>query len=134
MVTAGRSSQHGSSPVTGYAYLDAVLDQPGSVIAMAHRGGALHPDLSGAENTLHAFRHAVDLGYRYLETDVHATSDGVLLAIHDEALDRVTDNVGLLADLTAEQVALARIARGARRAHHGRAAWRSSRTAGSTST
>ena len=77
---------------------------------MAHRGGALHPDLSGAENTVHAFRHAVDLGYRYLETDVHATSDGVLLAIHDEALDRVTDNVGLVADLTAEQVALARIA------------------------
>ena len=96
--------------MTGYAYLDAVLDQPGSVIAMAHRGGALHPDIPGAENTLHAFRHAVDLGYHYLETDVHATSDGVLLAFHDAALDRVTDHVGLLADHTAEQVALARIA------------------------
>jgi glycerophosphoryl diester phosphodiesterase len=107
-VTAGRSSQHGSSPVTGYAFLDAV--PPGSVLAMAHRGGALHPDLTGAENTMHAFRHAVDLGYRYLETDVHATSDGVLLAFHDEALDRVTDHVGLVADHTAEQVALARIA------------------------
>jgi glycerophosphoryl diester phosphodiesterase len=107
-VTAGRSSQHGSSPVTGYAFLDEV--RPGSVLAMAHRGGALHPDLTGAENTMHAFRHAVGLGYRYLETDVHATSDGVLLAFHDEALDRVTDRVGLVADHTAEQVALARIA------------------------
>jgi glycerophosphoryl diester phosphodiesterase len=95
---------------TGYPYLDAVLDPPGSVIAMAHRGGALHPEIPGAENTVHAFRHAVALGYRYLETDVHVTSDGVLLAFHDEALDRVTDSVGLLAELTAEQVALARIA------------------------
>ena len=107
-VTAGRSGQQGSRPVTGYAYLDAV--RPDSVLAMAHRGGALHPDLSGAENTMHAFQHAVDLGYRYLETDVHATSDGVLLAFHDAALDRVTDHVGLVADHTAEQVALARIA------------------------
>jgi glycerophosphoryl diester phosphodiesterase len=96
--------------VTGYSYLDAVLEQPGSVVAMAHRGGAPHPDLSGTENTLHAFRDAVDLGYRYLETDVHATSDGVLLALHDETLDRVTDQVGVVADLTAEEVALARIA------------------------
>ena len=94
--------------MTGYDYLDAV--RPGSVLAMAHRGGALHPDLTGAENTMHAFRHAVDLGYRYLETDVHATSDGVLLAFHDAALDRVTDHIGLVADHTAEQVALARIA------------------------
>jgi glycerophosphoryl diester phosphodiesterase len=94
--------------VTGFSYLDDV--PPGSVIAMAHRGGALHPDIPGTENTLHAFRHAAALGYRYLETDVHATRDGVLLAFHDDALDRVTDGVGLLADLTAEQVALARVA------------------------
>ena len=58
-----------------------MLEQPGSVIAMAHRGGALHPELPGAENTLHAFEHAVALGYDYLETDVHATSDGVLLRL-----------------------------------------------------
>jgi len=109
-VAAHPSPERGLRPVTGYPYLDAVLDPPGSVLAMAHRGGALHPEIPGAENTLHAFRHAVALGYRYLETDVHATRDGVLLAFHDEALDRVTDRVGLLADLTAEQVALARIA------------------------
>ena len=41
---------------------------------------------------------------------MHATSDGVLLAFHDDALDRVTDSVGLLGELTAEQVSLARIA------------------------
>jgi glycerophosphoryl diester phosphodiesterase len=97
------------SPVTGFGYLDSVLDQPGSVIAMAHRGGALHPEIPGAENTLHAFRHAVALGYHYLETDVHATSDGVLLAFHDAVLDRVTDSIGELSRLTADEVRTARI-------------------------
>src|ERR1700712_1152186 len=93
-VTADPSPAQGVSPVTGYPYLDAVLDQPGSVIAMAHRGGARHPEIPGTENTVHAFRHAVALGYRYLETDVHTTSDGVLLAFHDSLLDRVTDRLG----------------------------------------
>ena len=37
-------------PRTGFPYLDAVLDQPGSVLAMAHRGGATHPDLGGLED------------------------------------------------------------------------------------
>src|SRR5680860_437027 len=107
--TARVTQQRPARPVTGFTYLDDV--PPGAVIAMAHRGGALHPEIPGTENTLHAFQHAVAaLGYRYLETDVHTTRDGVLLAFHDSALDRVTDGVGLLADLTAEQVALARIA------------------------
>ena len=65
---------------------------------MAHRGGAFHPEIEGLENTLAAFRHAVELGYRYLETDVHVTSDGVLLAFHDAVLDRVTDRVGSIAE------------------------------------
>ena len=98
------------TPRTGFAYLDAVLDQPGSVIAMAHRGGAMHAELVGLENTLDAFRHAVRLGYHYLETDVHASRDGVLLAFHDAVLDRVTDQMGPLATLTAEEIARARIA------------------------
>ncbi len=106
--TAQVTQQPSPRPVTGFTYLDDVPH--GAVVAMAHRGGALHPEIPGTENTLHAFRHAASLGYRYLETDVHATRDGVLLAFHDSALDRVTDGVGLLADLTAEQVALARIA------------------------
>ena len=97
------------TPRTGFAYLDAVLDQPGSVIAMAHRGGAMHAELVGLENTLDAFRHAVKLGYHYLETDVHASRDGVLLAFHDAVLDRVTDQMGPLATLTAEEIGRARI-------------------------
>src|SRR5688500_20031788 len=71
---------------------------------MAHRGGAFHPEIEGLENTMAAFRHAVALGYDYLETDVHVTADGVLLAFHDTVLDRVTDQKGAISDLTFEEV------------------------------
>ena len=70
------------------------------VLAFAHRGGAEHPDLVGLENTERAFAHAVALGYRYLETDVHLTRDGVLVAFHDAVLERVSDGTGAIADLT----------------------------------
>jgi glycerophosphoryl diester phosphodiesterase len=72
---------------------------------MAHRG--FSP--AGLENSMAAFRAAVGLGYRYLETDVHTTSDGVLLVFHDESLDRITDGKGRIGGLTAETVARARI-------------------------
>lgn len=77
---------------------------PGGVLAFAHRGGAYHPEIEGLENTLAAFKHAVALGYDYLETDVHVTGDGVLLAFHDSVLDRVTDQQGAIADLSFEEV------------------------------
>lgn len=79
------------------------------MIPFAHRGGARHPELEGLENTMAAFRHAVALGYRHLETDVHVTRDGVLLAFHDALLDRVTDLSGAIADLTYAEVQAARV-------------------------
>lgn len=78
-------------------------------IGLAHRGGALHPDNLGIENTLAAFATAVRLGFRYLETDVHATSDGTVVAFHDEDLDRVTDRTGAIAELPWREVAAARV-------------------------
>lgn len=81
------------------------LDRPGP-LAFAHRGGAGH----FPENSWKAFEHAVRLGYAYLETDAHATADGTVLAFHDKTLDRVTDGSGAIAQLTAAQVAAARIA------------------------
>jgi glycerophosphoryl diester phosphodiesterase len=56
-----------------------------------------------------AFQHAVDLGYRYIETDVHVTADGVLLAFHDDVLDRVTDRTGVIAELPWSDVRQARV-------------------------
>ena len=88
---------------TGFPF----LDDGGPVLAFAHRGGARHPDLLGRENTMAAFTHAWALGYRYLETDVHLTSDGVLVAFHDALLDRVSDGVGTIAGL--DTAALARV-------------------------
>ncbi|MGW7273797.1 glycerophosphodiester phosphodiesterase [Streptomyces sp. NPDC054864] len=81
------------------------LDHPGP-LAFAHRGGAA----DGLENTAAAFRRAVGLGYRYIETDVHATSDGRLVAFHDATLDRVTDTAGRIADLPWSDVRHARVA------------------------
>ncbi|MDT0203538.1 glycerophosphodiester phosphodiesterase [Nocardioides sp. AE5] len=85
---------------TGFRYLDDM----GVVTPFAHRGGADHPAIEGLENTVVAFAHAVSLGYRYLETDVHVTSDGVLLAFHDTVLDRVTDRSGAIASLPYAEV------------------------------
>lgn len=80
------------------------LAEPGP-IAFAHRGGGGE----AMENSLAAFEEALDLGYRYLETDLHATADGVLVAVHDDTLDRVTDRRGRIAELPWAEVARARI-------------------------
>ena len=82
------------------------LDWPGP-LAFAHQGA--HTDGGPGENTMAAFAAAVGLGYRYLETDAHATSDGVLVAFHDDHLDRLTDRRGAIADLDWAEVSEARV-------------------------
>ena len=81
----------------------------GPPLAFAHRGGAKYAPVAGLENTLAAFDQAYALGYRHLETDVHLTRDGVLVAFHDDVLDRVTDSSGAIIDSTWAWVAAARI-------------------------
>lgn len=76
--------------------------------AYAHRGWHLG-DLTGMENSLAALRRAVQEGYRYLETDVHTTADGVPVVLHDPTLDRTTDGTGTVSRLPWDRVRRARI-------------------------
>ena len=83
-----------------YPYLDAPTP-----LAFAHRGGAAHGD----ENTVKAFSRAIAMGYRYVETDVRATSDGVAVVFHDDTLLRILEREGRVdalsyADLTTIRV------------------------------
>lgn len=67
---------------------------------IAHQGGNhLRPD-----NTMVAFRNAVQLGVDALELDVHGTADGELVVIHDETVDRTTNGSGLVREMTLEQI------------------------------
>ena len=64
-------------------------------ICFAHRGGgAEQPENSGK-----AFLAAQALGYRYIEIDVQATSDGQLIVFHDDTLERTTTGTGIISDL-----------------------------------
>jgi glycerophosphoryl diester phosphodiesterase len=66
----------------------------------AHRGG----NVDAPENTLAAFRHAIEVGADWLEFDVQMTKDGALVVMHDETVDRTTDGAGRVADLTLEEI------------------------------
>jgi glycerophosphoryl diester phosphodiesterase len=76
--------------------------------AFVHRGWHFG-ELDGMENSLSAFRRAVAEGYYYLETDVHATADDVVVVHHDAVLDRTTDSCGAIARLPWRVVRTAKI-------------------------
>ena len=69
-------------------------------IRLAHRGSRI----LWPENTMPAFQGAVDLGYRYLELDVHASRDGAIVVFHDDRLDRLTDGTGKVWDQSWEEL------------------------------
>ncbi len=69
-------------------------------LVFAHRGGGgLIP-----ENTLEAFVYSARMGVDVLELDIHSTSDGTLVVMHDAAVDRTTDGHGRVNELTLEAV------------------------------
>ena len=66
----------------------------------AHRGySGKYP-----ENTMLAFRKAVEAGADGIELDVQLTKDGVPVIIHDELVDRTTDGKGLVKDMSLTQL------------------------------
>jgi len=72
----------------------------GGVAIIAHRGGSsLAP-----ENTLAAFRRAMELGVDYVEVDVRQTKDGGLVCMHDSTVDRTTNGKGKVEELTLEEI------------------------------
>ncbi len=56
-----------------------------------------------------SFEKAVALGYRYLETDVHRTADGVLVSFHDDDLNRTCGIDARIGEMTGAEVAAARV-------------------------
>lgn len=69
-------------------------------LVVAHRGA----NAAAPENTMEAYRLAVEMGADAIELDVHLTADGELAVMHDETLDRTTDHTGSIASLTMEQI------------------------------
>ena len=84
--------------------LHPFLDHQG-IAAIAHRGG----NENAPENTMAAFAHAVALGYRYIETDVHVSRDGILMAFHDADLRRLAGSNARIGDLDAAEISRLRI-------------------------
>jgi glycerophosphoryl diester phosphodiesterase len=95
-------------PLAGLAFLVALglrkgrhgVVRGGWPVNLAHRGAsAVAP-----ENTLEAFRLAVEMGAGGLELDVHLTRDGRVVVIHDSTLDRTTDKIGAVAEMTLDEL------------------------------
>jgi glycerophosphoryl diester phosphodiesterase len=80
-----------AQPAPDYPFFDG--DGP---LVIAHQGGdGLRPS-----NTMAAFENAVALGVDVLEMDIHSTADDVLVVIHDSTVDRTTNGVGAIRDMT----------------------------------
>jgi len=75
-------------------------ETPANPQVIAHRGGTV----GTPENTLAAFENAIALGVDWLEMDVQRTRDGVLVVIHDTTVDRTTDGMGRVGELTLAQL------------------------------
>jgi glycerophosphoryl diester phosphodiesterase len=69
-------------------------------LVFAHRGGGgLFP-----ENTLEAFKYSAQMGVDVLELDVHSTSDGTLVVMHDSQVDRTTNGSGRVSEMTLAEI------------------------------
>ena len=81
--------------------IDRVFGQSSSnVLVAGHRGiRAKYP-----ENTMLSFRKAIELGVDMIEMDVHLSSDGIPVVIHDDKVDRTTNGTGFVCDKTLHEL------------------------------
>ena len=83
----------------------ALVQEAAAALFAAHRGGAL----LWPENSLRAFRGALELGADYLEFDVHLSRDGEVIVIHDPTLDRTTTGTGPVRERSLAELRLLRL-------------------------
>jgi glycerophosphoryl diester phosphodiesterase len=89
----------GLMPMPGAAAADnAWLER--RVLNIAHQGG----EIEAPSNTMFAFKTAVQKGAEVLELDVHATSDGEIVVIHDATVDRTTNGTGQVDQMTLDEI------------------------------
>ncbi len=91
--------QLGSRPAPEHPFFAQFDEYP---LVIAHQGG----DGIAPGETLYAYERAVALGVDILEGDIHITSDGVLVLIHDETVDRTTNGSGLVEEMTLNEIKL----------------------------
>ena len=73
---------------------------PETFFIVAHRGASAYTP----ENTILAYEIAQQAKATYIEIDLQMTKDGVLVAMHDEKVDRTTDDVGFVKEYTLEEL------------------------------
>lgn len=71
-----------------------------SILKIGHRGAKGYEP----ENTLISFQKAIDLNVDGIELDVHLSSDGKIMVIHDETIDRTTNEIGFVKNFTSSQL------------------------------
>ena len=75
------------------------------MLKIGHRGAKGY----APENSLISFQKAIEMGVDGIELDVHLTSDGEIIVIHDETIDRTTDGKGLVNALSLHELKTVRI-------------------------
>src|SRR5690625_6303166 len=83
-----------------YAKPDKPTLNPNRILNVAHRGASGH----APEHTLPAYQLGEQMHADYIEIDLQMTKDGVLIAMHDETVDRTTNGTGAVKDFTLAEI------------------------------
>jgi len=70
------------------------------MICIGHRGASAYEP----ENTIRAFKRAIEMGCEGVEMDLRRTKDGKVVVIHDETVDRTTNGKGKVSEMTLEEI------------------------------